>query len=304
MNLGGIFDRAVDILRARFQLFAGLGLVTGLVQLAFQLASVHPASVAGESAGHIALRVGSYCATFVLWVASIVASAIVTAATCLAASRVHLGEDVTLREALGTYRSKVGRLVGLGILMGLYAGWPLFITAIVAVIVSIAIKSTYALIVVFILGSIPTLALYARCALAYPVVAVENLTASGSFSRGIKLGEGGRWRVCWGLVFPLAIVLVFSGGSTGLIEHFKNSVHILAENPIAVAGLEGIVSLLLALVFTPLSGIVLTVLYYDQRMRLEGYDIERMMDAAGMTTPAGSLAEASLAAIVGEGEQD
>ena len=41
--------------------------------------------------------------------------------------------------------------------------------------------------------------------------------------------------------------------------------------------------------FIPFGAIVLTVLYYDQRIRREGYDIERMMDAAGMNAPMSSL---------------
>jgi hypothetical protein len=36
----------------------------------------------------------------------------------------------------------------------------------------------------------------------------------------------------------------------------------------------------------PLYVIAITLIYYDQRIRDEGYDIERMMDAAGMSAPA------------------
>ena len=32
----------------------------------------------------------------------------------------------------------------------------------------------------------------------------------------------------------------------------------------------------------------MTLIYYDQRIRLEGYDIERMMQAAGMNVPLAS----------------
>jgi hypothetical protein len=46
------------------------------------------------------------------------------------------------------------------------------------------------------------------------------------------------------------------------------------------------VALLLGLVFTPLCHIVLTLLYYDQRIRREGFDIERMMESAGLNAPA------------------
>ena len=36
----------------------------------------------------------------------------------------------------------------------------------------------------------------------------------------------------------------------------------------------------------PIYSTGLTVFYYDQRVRKEGYDIERMMQTAGLTLPA------------------
>jgi hypothetical protein len=43
-------------------------------------------------------------------------------------------------------------------------------------------------------------------------------------------------------------------------------------------------------VFAPLYPIVLLLLYYDQRVRKEGYDIEQMIEAAGLTVPVAELA--------------
>jgi hypothetical protein len=48
----------------------------------------------------------------------------------------------------------------------------------------------------------------------------------------------------------------------------------------------------------PIFPIALAVFYYDQRMRREGYDIERMMDAAGLVAPIPSLAAATPSAAV------
>jgi hypothetical protein len=76
--------------------------------------------------------------------------------------------------------------------------------------------------------------------------------------------------------------MTFILGSEGLITRLKMTSPLLAGSPIVVAGLNGIVELISALVFTPLSAIVITLLYYDQRIRREGYDIERMMQQAGM----------------------
>jgi hypothetical protein len=43
----------------------------------------------------------------------------------------------------------------------------------------------------------------------------------------------------------------------------------------------------------PIYPIALTLFYYDQRMRREGYDIERLMDAAGLQAPLTPPAEAA-----------
>ena len=44
-----------------------------------------------------------------------------------------------------------------------------------------------------------------------------------------------------------------------------------------------------------------TLFYYDQRIRDEGYDIERMMDAAGMTAPVHPPAgDSPIAPVAGE----
>jgi hypothetical protein len=40
----------------------------------------------------------------------------------------------------------------------------------------------------------------------------------------------------------------------------------------------------------PVFPIVLTLFYYDQRIRKEGYDIERIMDAAGLSAVAAPVA--------------
>ena len=43
----------------------------------------------------------------------------------------------------------------------------------------------------------------------------------------------------------------------------------------------------------PIYGIALTVFYFDQRIRKEGFDIEWMMREAGMLTPPGPKPEAA-----------
>jgi hypothetical protein len=53
---------------------------------------------------------------------------------------------------------------------------------------------------------------------------------------------------------------------------------------------------------SPILPIALTLFYYDQRIRHEGYDIERMMETAGMNGDAALTAEAESATEAGVGE--
>ena len=284
MNLGGILDRGVQIFRAQSMVFIGLAAITGLVQLASTLASAHPKPTS------VGLTLASGALSFALWLAMIILTAIVTAAFCLAASRVNLGEPVSVREAFGAYRARAGRLVGLTILQGIFAGWPVVIVIIFATVIYIASDLTPPspsfVMVLVILGGIPYVALFSRYALAFPATAIEGLSASASIDRSIKLSKGGRWRICGGFTVTLLPSLILALGAYFLAQHLRSSGLLFGGSPLAAASITGVVGFIAALVFTPYSAIVLTLLYYDQRIRHEGYDVERLMDAAGLNASA------------------
>jgi hypothetical protein len=280
MNLGAILDRGVQIFRAQPMVFIGLAAIPGLVQLVGALASAHskPTSVG--------LTLASGVLSFALWLATIILTAIVTAAFCLAASRVNLGEPVSVREAFRAYKAYAGRLVGLTILQGIFAGWPVVIVILFATIMYIASDLTPPspsfVIAMVILGGIPYVALFSRYALAFPATAVEGLSASASIDRSVHLSKGGRLRICCGFTVTLLPSLILALGAYFLAQHLRSSGLLFGGSPLAAAGITGVVGFIAALVFTPYSAILLTLLYYDQRIRHEGYDLERMMDAAGL----------------------
>lgn len=288
LNIGGILDRAVQILRGNFPLFAGLALFPGVAQLAMQLTSVHPATITDPSGGHILLVLASYVASLFFTVANLVLQAVAMAAMSLAASKVMFGEPTSIRTAFNAFSSKKGRLVGLELLQGLYSGWPMILVCIFAVVVAVFASSPYIMVTILVLGSIPCIILYTRYALAFPACAIENLTAGSAIDRSVKLSEGGRWRIFGGILFPGIAAGGFSGGSILLIESMRTHIGWLASHPMAVAGVNGAISLFADVIFIPVSALVLTVLYYDQRIRREGYDIEKMMEGAGLSAPRSS----------------
>jgi hypothetical protein len=58
-----------------------------------------------------------------------------------------------------------------------------------------------------------------------------------------------------------------------------------------INALETNVGAAVATLLGPIFPIALTLFYYDQRIRREGYDIERMMDVAGMSAAVSVPAE-------------
>jgi hypothetical protein len=84
-----------------------------------------------------------------------------------------------------------------------------------------------------------------------------------------------------GITIPLVIAMY-------LFPWFNDPQHSQTAGVIVLLVLYG--SAFAAHAFTrPVYGIALTLFYYDQRIRQEGYDIERMMETAGMHAPSPPL---------------
>jgi hypothetical protein len=123
---------------------------------------------------------------------------------------------------------------------------------------------------------------------AVPVAALEDIRGIESIRRGWALVKGTRariwfvfvaqwislWILTWVLQFLLGQSMHVAGSLLNIADAMRNLY------PVAVV----LLSTAIYAVVGPLYPIALTLFYYDQRIRHEGYDIERMMDAAGLNT--------------------
>jgi hypothetical protein len=179
-------------------------------------------------------------------------------------------------------------MVLLGLLQGLFAAWPLiFVIIIVTAFLSGAsssiAKSPTSLILLAVLslpGIVASIALYGRYALAYPAAAIENTTASTSIDRSVQLGRDFRWKTCWAVILPGGVGVVAILGASALLKFLAAPGSFLASNPMLFSIADGVVTFVLNLFFSPFLYIVLTLVYYDMRVRKEGFDIERMLAQA------------------------
>jgi membrane-anchored glycerophosphoryl diester phosphodiesterase (GDPDase) len=127
-----------------------------------------------------------------------------------------------------------------------------------------------------------------RYSLAVPACAVENLKAREAIRRSIQLSKGSRGRI-----FMLGLLaLIIQLGITGLTQGFFIVVGIKHHGviPVWMSVVQQFLAFLTNTFVGPIYATGFTLFYYDQRVRKEGYDIERMMQTAGMSQPAPVLA--------------
>jgi predicted secreted protein len=123
-----------------------------------------------------------------------------------------------------------------------------------------------------------------RYSLSVPACVVENLAAGKAIKRSIELSLGSRGRI-----FVLGLLVGMVRMLLGILFGFPIILmavkHMGQPMPMRLLFLEQIGEFLSNALIGPIYAIGLTLFYYDQRIRKEGFDIEWMMQAAGMGTP-------------------
>jgi hypothetical protein len=298
MSTGEILDRTFNLYRNNFVLFAGIAvlppalmLVVHLIQAGMVTTPGHPR---GAGAG-LAVAVG--LGMMAGWLAYLVGLAVAHAATVFAVSAVHLERATTIGESYGRVRGRYGRVVWVLAQTWLRAFWPMVLIIIIASLGMAAVAGgkgagaalAGALMGLGILvGGIVGLVLYLRYALAVPACVLEDLKASAAIKRSVTLSAGSRGQifviyflmgvinviVAWVFLFPATWLAV-------LLAKGSPSIRIL------FAGLAGFLAGALA---GPIATIALSLVYFDQRVRKEAFDLQLMMAAVDGTPPPGAQA--------------
>jgi hypothetical protein len=286
MSLGEILDRAVQMLKSNFALFAEIAAVPALATLAYSLASQQ---AMGRGSGEpLAWRMAGRLLTFAFWLALMILTPLAAGAKCWAASQVLLEKPVTVGSAYGRFGHRKGRLIGLGIMQGLLSFWPvipvLILTAILAPKAGRGtLPALYGFVILLLL--VPCAALYARYLLAYPATAIADSDVSDSLKRSVELGRGHRWKSLWAFLLPMGIGIAVVASGNVLIAWLGHAVPVLSHHRFLVAILLAVWTFGGSLFYGPLTSISVTLMYYDLCVRKEGFDIVQMIEQAGMESP-------------------
>ena len=309
MSTGQLLDHTFALYREHFFLFVGIAMVGPAANVIFQLLTVgtnlgSPFSASNQAAAAaVVAKLG--LGMLFGYVIMLAGMAISHAATVKAVAAVHLGQETSVMGAYKALRGRVWSLFGTCALIFLWMVlWMmLVVVATTAVMVPVFMglgagrhaapgpaASVIAAIVGFAIIACAFagfVAIYVRYALAIQACIVENLGPRASLKRSIFLSKGSRWRVVviYLVFLLLSIVLGFAlGGIAG-------GVGTLLHNKVAAAVLVYLSGFVVGSITGPLATIGLSLLYYDERVRKEAFDLQLMLlsldvPGASSATPA------------------
>lgn len=251
LGLGELLDRTFFLYRKYFLMFVGIVALPYLVLLAFQLVGV--ALQPGRTLGGTGITLLWSLFTIVL---ALGALAISQGATVIAVSHVHLGRRVSIGDAFAGIKGRVLylALIMLGYWIGIGVGFVLLI--------------------------VPGIILALMWALTIPVAVLEDKGLRDSVERSAELTKGHRGRVF--MVYLLFLILFYAVYMAwelpilGFIGVSARRGH-LAGVPVWFLVVVPVMSFLTQSLVAPLLTIALSLLYYDERVRKEAFDLQHMM---------------------------
>jgi len=304
LSLGEILDRTAQLYRTNFVLFAGIAAVYAGVMLVFNLLEIGISELLRTLHMTHQLQLTSLVYVIIIFPLALIVAGAAMAANNRAVAWVNLGEPATVRAAYRSILPRIGRYLWLMTIAAfmvylpfavIYGGYSLlffFYLRPRGVLVHAAAGanpqatmifaiSTLALVLLSFPAIVYAIIMALRYSLAVPACVVENLKARMALRRSVELSRGARGRI-----FVLGLLIIFI--QTGLVAVSQIFFIIAAVKhhgllPAWVQVAQQIIGFITNSFIGPMYATGLTLFYYDQRIRKEGFDIEWMMQAAGLT---------------------
>ncbi|MBS1850377.1 MAG: hypothetical protein JST79_05660 [Acidobacteria bacterium] len=259
LSTSELLDRTFFLYRKHFLLFTGIIAVPQLFVLALQLLN----AVLGLRVFPMATVVTSILLTLI----SVLLLFISHAAVVAAVSQVHLERAATIGGSFAAIKGRIVPILGIMFLIGLAIG------------------------VAFLFLIIPGILLGLAWSLAIPVTVLEGTGLSDTTTRSSFLTKGDRGRIF--VIYFLFVVLTY------LVIIMVTFALVL---PIGLLGLhdpqtmltwQNVLSSIANFLSTSLVGALLTIalslIYFDERVRKEGFDLQLMMATVDSPSPATPL---------------
>jgi MFS family permease len=299
LTFSQILDRVFFLLRAHFRLLVGVAIIPFAV---FFLLAAGPMgyfiyqvqhSVVPGTQPHLPWTFFLFYPVFA--VLGVVVYAFYFAAGSHAALSADCGIRLTISHCFHLAWERIGRNIGLMLLMTLYAMAPLIVIMIAAILLAILAAAFHysspaaaylampLFIVVFIGVYVWMIVLMIRLSLVFPASVAEDLSAVEAIRRSGQLTRGAKGRIFLVMLLVYAatylVILVSVAIVSGLVAFAAlafSSLHLELAPPWSYLGFILLIPLWLAAMVlwtaVPMAAIITTlaVFYRDQRLRIEG----------------------------------
>lgn len=247
LSLSELLDRTFFLYRKHFVLFVGIVALPEMLVLAIQLI--------GASFRLHGSLLGSISIALVATVVNILALTAAHAATVIAVSDVHMDRPTSIGSAFSAVKSRLLPIMGILFCVDLGIG------------------------IGCLLLLVPGIYLALTWALAVPVTVLEGTGLNGTTNRSSLLTKGDKGRIF--VVAFLVLILVWLVMLIVNVPLFMLAVLAHSGNPSALAAWMTVFTSVGTFISTslvgPLMTIALTLLYFDNRVRKEGFDLQLMM---------------------------
>jgi len=264
MTLGEVLDRTFTIYREHFLLFAGITALPYLLMLVFnfgvlliQRSGMHgsPPSLTspGLIGGIVAGAIGGMFLFFLM-------IGVAHAATVSAVSDLYLGQPTSVRAAYAQAKGSI---------------W---------IVIAVMFMSFLATVVGLFLFLIPGIYLACRLAVSIPVAVVEKESPVGAMERSMELTKGYGWQI-----FLLLLLVAMLGWVVAVILEAPGMVFtflaaIAKQQPSIGATIYTYLAQYVAQVIVgPIGTISSSLMYFNLRVRKEGFDIQYLMNTLSST---------------------
>lgn len=267
LNLADILDQSISLYRRNFAVFVGITAIVyvpvGIIQMAFgyfmgslqQSAPGNPDQIPWHQMG------GFGIAIFGLILVSIIAVPIGQGALAIAVSRRYLNEEVTVADAYHAIGARWGPLIATALILGL----------------AIGAGTLFCL--------VPGIYLGVLWMFATAVIALEAITSpTEAAKRSNELVQGEWWR-CFRTYAVLSILVSIVTQALAMPLTLASTLGLMQHNMALAQAINQGVATAAGVLVQPVLMVGLVMLYYDLRIRKEGFDLELLAQALGTSLP-------------------
>lgn len=304
LSLGEILDRTFSVYRSRFWLFAGIAAIYSITALVLQLLNLLARHFMIARYGFTNGNVASIFGGSLMLLLLLVPYAVTEAGTVYALSEVYLGNGTSAKAAVQATIGRWYRYIGIAFWVGFSGFWAPLLLWIPGFIIIFALRSSglaWLGGLLFFLGccTLPyTIWAVFRNLLAIQASVVEKADVRTAMRRSKVLTRGAKGRIFVVLLIVWALTM-----TAGMLQMPLTLV--VLKSPLQehnlIQSTTLVINALAQMIVIPIGLIGLSLLYFDQRVRQEGFDLLLLLGpelpaqpVAPPTAPTGIFAELPL----------